>query len=101
MQTGERQADPAQHELPRVSAYHATDGTVVVAIDTEPIRPARQDGAAPCLRVYVDGLRVFEHSPLTPVAGAREAYSHSDRDAGAPAGRLVVDVQGSQGGGER
>jgi hypothetical protein len=101
LQTGERQADPAQYELPKVSAYHATGGTVVVEIDTEPVGPARHDAAAPYLRVYVDEIRVFEYPPPTLVAGSREARTHSDPDPDAPVGRLVVDAPASQGGGER
>jgi hypothetical protein len=102
MQTGERQADPAQHQLPTVSAYHATDGAVVVEINAEPVGAARHDNNdAPYLRVYVDDRRVFEHSPPTPLAGSHEARTHSDPDPDAPIGRLVVDSLASQSGGER
>jgi hypothetical protein len=90
LQSAERRGTPDQHELPDVTAYHGTDGAVVIEIDSAPVGMARRDiDGVPYLRVYVNERPVSEHSPLEPLAGSTEATDTSDPNA--PVGRLAIE----------
>jgi hypothetical protein len=101
LQAGEREADPADHDLPQVTVYHGTDGALVVEIDTEQVKPVRHDEAGvPYLRIYVNEGPIFGYSPSAPLPDSREALAYSDADPEAPIGRLIVNTPTSQAGSE-